>query len=227
MAAWYGGMPVLRHLCICIAATVVAVLGAAPTAHAKKDGTAGVMRAAVTAGVVPVRRVGIYDESRTGLGARLVAHIRKRLMRRGIRIDETAAVLLTLRPVIVNSRGGASPTDDPLSIAPSKQARISASPVWRHSEAMGISRIGKPPGDQLGGGRLSLHLRNKMHVLRNGGSMYRIQLQLERDGQAPLWHGIAMAVGRSIDAERALTQMVDKLLAHLGRPLRLQHFTTR
>jgi hypothetical protein len=196
-------------------------------ANPRQGGTIGVVQATTTAGAVHIRRIGVFDDSRTGLGARLVEHIRKRLIKRGVRIDPGAPTLLILRPNIVNQRGGASATDDPLSVSPDGQARLSAAPVWRHSKDMGMSRAGKVPTNQLGGGRLSLHLRNKLHILREAHSVYRIQLQLERDGQAPLWHGAAVAVGRSINPERTMQQMIDRLLARLGRSMRYQQFSTR
>ncbi len=186
------------------------------------------MKAATTSGVVRIRRLGVFDDSRTGLGARLAEHIRKRLIRRGIRIDSGAAILLILRPDIVTQRSSSSPGgNDPLSVSPDGQARVSAGPVWRHSKDMGMSRAGKVPANRLGGGRLSLHLRTKLTVLRQVHSIYRIQLQLERDGQAPLWHGAAIAVGRSIDPERAMKKMIDQLLTRLGRPMAYRRFTTR
>ena len=209
---------------------VVTAAGVSPgpaMAKPRAGGTIGAMQAATTAGAVQIRRIGVFDDSRTGLGSRLVEHIRKRLIRRGVRIDSGAATLLILRPNITNQRGGASPTDDPLSISPDGQARVSAAPVWRHSKSLGFSRAGKIPANELGGGRLSLHLRTKLHILREAHTVYRIQLQLERDGQAPLWHAAAISVGRSIDPERTMRQMIDRLIARLGQPIRYQRFISR
>ncbi len=214
--------------CLAGASVLAALLGTAANADMRKAGTAGVMKAVPTAGAVRIRRIGVFDDSRTGLGRRLAEHIRKRLKRRGIRLDPTAPTLLVIRPNITNQRGGGpSATDEPLSVSPDGQARVSASPVWRHSTEQGISRVGKVPTNQLGGGRVSFHLRNKLKFLREAHSVYRIQLQLERDGQAPLWLGVAIAVGRSNDPERAMKQMIDHLLKRLGRPMRLQRFVTR
>ena len=190
------------------------------------SGTKGVMRAVPTAGAVKIRRIGIYDDSRTGLGARLARHIQARLRRRGIRVDDAAALLLTIRPTIVGPNTGTSPTTPPLSIATSTSAFISATPIWSKDRNLGINRI-TSPSDQLDGARVSLHIRNALGRRPEGSSLYRIQLQIERDGQAPLWYGHAVAVGHSGNPERALARMADLLLRHLGRTRSPQPFKTR
>ena len=74
---------------------------------------------------------------------------------------------------------------------------------------------------------MSFHIRNALVRKPAGSSLYRVQFQLERDGEAPLWYGDAVAVGRSNNAERALARMADLLLNHLGRARKNRKFKTR
>lgn len=210
-------------------------LAAAPAAAQVNDrfgGTRGVMAASVGKKPLKVRKVAVYNEDRSGRGARIAAFVRRELARRGVRVDPNSDILLIIRAGIQAAPGasrGSAAGGVPLN--PRGQARLSAEPLFRQPEHRGPARAANSTErDRLGGAAVLLKLRGLIRRSPGGaprGSVYTMHLQLEAPGKPPLWQGHAIAAGKSANPDFALRQMAQMLLRHLGRPARQRSFRTR